>query len=219
MPIEIKMLTLGVVQTNAYLVGDSESGNAILIDPVDQAETIFQTAQNAGWTITHILATHAHFDHIMASHALKELTSAQFWIHQEAVPMLENLPNQGKRFGFESMPQPGVPDRLITEPRETFSINGLTIESLYTPGHAPGHVSFYLPDHQLVFSGDSLFAGSVGRTDLPGGSHKVLMQSIFTMLMPLGDDVQVLPGHMQPTTIGRERKTNPFLLSYDENDE
>lgn len=133
--------------------------------------------------------------------------------------MLEALPNQGKRFGMENMPQPAVPDRLFTEPRETFTIGSLTIESLYTPGHAPGHVSFYLPHHYIVFSGDSLFAGSVGRTDLPGGNAKVLMQSIFNMLIPLGDEVRVLPGHMGPTTIGRERKTNPFLLSYNETDE
>jgi len=217
--IDIKMLTLGIVQTNAYIIGDSNRHEAIVIDPVDEAETIYKAAQDAGWTITHILATHAHFDHIMASHALKEMTGAQFWIHEEAVPMLEALPHQGKRFGLENMPQPAVPDRLITEPRETFTIGALTFEALYTPGHAPGHVSFYLRDHFIVFSGDSLFAGSVGRTDLPGGSTKVLMQSIFTMLLPLGDDVRVLPGHMQPTTIGRERKTNPFLLSYDENDE
>lgn len=217
--IDIKMLTLGIVQTNAYIIGDSNRHEAIVIDPVDEAETIHKAAQDAGWTITHILATHAHFDHIMASHALKEITGAQFWIHEEAVPMLEALPNQGKRFGLENMPQPAVPDRLITEPRETFTIGALTFEALYTPGHAPGHVSFYLRDHFIVFSGDSLFAGSVGRTDLPGGSTKVLMQSIFSMLLPLGDDVRVLPGHMQPTTIGRERKTNPFLLSYDENDE
>lgn len=219
MALDIKMLTLGIVQTNAYLVGDTERGEAILIDPVDQAATIAQTAQNLGWTITHILATHAHFDHVLASHALKALTGAQFWIHQEAVPMLEALPTQGKRFGIEQMPQPAVPDLLFTSDRETFTIGSLTLEALYTPGHAPGHLSFYLPEYRIVFSGDSLFAGSVGRTDLPGGSHKTLMQSIFRMLLPLGDDVQVLPGHMQPTTIGRERKTNPFLLSYDEADE
>jgi len=217
--IDIKMLTLGMVQTNAYLIGDSERGEAIVIDPVDEAETIQQAAQEAGWKITHILATHAHFDHVLASHALKELTGAHFWIHQEAVPMLEALPTQGKRFGMSHMPQPAIPDHLLTQPSETFTIGNVTIESLYTPGHAPGHVSFFLPDYRLVFSGDSLFAGSVGRTDLPGGSHKTLMQSIFTMLMPLGDDVRVLPGHMQPTTIGRERTTNPFLLGYDENDE
>jgi hydroxyacylglutathione hydrolase len=217
--IDIKMLTLGIVQTNAYIIGDSNRHEAIVIDPVDEAETICKAAQDNGWSITHILATHAHFDHIMASHALKEMTGAQFWIHEEAVPMLEALPNQGKRFGLENMPQPAVPDRVFTEPRETFTIGSLTIESLYTPGHAPGHLSFFLPHHYIVFSGDSLFAGSVGRTDLPGGSTKVLMESIFTMLLPLGDDVRVLPGHMQPTTIGRERKTNPFLLSYDPNDE
>src|SRR5688500_11874656 len=112
------MLTLGVVQTNAYIIGDSNRHEAIVIDPVDEAETIYKAAQDAGWKITHILATHAHFDHIMASHALKEMTGAQFWIHEEAVPMLEALPNQGKRFGIENMPQPGVPDRLITQPRE-----------------------------------------------------------------------------------------------------
>jgi len=211
MNIEIKMMTLGVVSTNAYLIGDTDTKEAILIDPVDKAEILKKAADESGWTIKLILATHAHFDHVLASKSLKELTGAAFWIHEEAVPMLENLPNSGKRFGFGEFPEAAKPDRLLTTEPETIELGAIKLETLYTPGHAPGHLSFYMPDYQIVFSGDSLFYGSVGRTDLPGGNAELLLKSIREKLFTLDDDVRVLSGHGQATSIGFEKEHNPFL--------
>jgi hydroxyacylglutathione hydrolase len=218
MTIEIRMLTLGVVSTNAYLVGDTETLEAVLIDPVDDAPLLYQTAQEAGWTIKLILATHAHFDHVIASKELKALTGAPFYIHADCVPWLERLPQQGQRFGLGQFPEAATPDRFLTTEPETLEIGGIKLETLYTPGHARGHISFFMPEHRIVFSGDCLFANSIGRHDLPGSDHKTLMDSIFQKLVPLGDDVRVLSGHGQPTTIGRERMNNQFLIDYDPSD-
>lgn len=212
MSIEIKYVTLGLAQTNAYLVADTETNEAILIDPVDQAEVLLKMATDAGWTIKLILATHAHFDHVLASAALKELTGAPFYIHSEAVPMLKHLPQTGLRFVGQLYPEAAEPDRLLTTESETITLGAIKLETLYTPGHAPGHLAFYMRDQDIVFSGDALFAGSVGRTDLPGSSWEVLERSIFDKLLTLPDATRVLSGHGGMTTIGRERQTNPFLI-------
>ncbi len=212
MTISIKYVTLGIAATNAYLIGDSESNQAILIDPVDQAETLKAMADDSGWTIKLILATHAHFDHVLASKALKELTGAPFYIHAEAAPWLKTLPESGLRFVGKPFPEAATPDRLLTTEPETLALGAITLETLYTPGHAPGHLSFYMRDQGVVFSGDSLFAGTVGRTDLSGGDHALLIRSIREQLLPLPDDTTVLPGHGEMTTIGQERATNPFLV-------
>lgn len=211
MATEIKMLTLGMAATNCYIIGDTETNEAILIDPVDDAPLLKKTADDAGWTIKLILATHAHFDHVLASKALKDLTGAPFWIHEDCVPMLENLPNQGVLFGMGKFPEAATPDKLLTSASQTITISSIELQTLYTPGHAPGHLSFYMPSRKMVFSGDTLFFSSVGRTDLPGGNHERLLQSIREQLFPLGDDITVLPGHMRQTTIGFERQNNPFL--------
>ncbi|MEO1164540.1 MAG: MBL fold metallo-hydrolase [Chloroflexota bacterium] len=211
MTTEIKMMTLGIVATNSYLIGDLETKEAILIDPVADAPLLKKTADDAGWTIKLILATHAHFDHVLASKELKNLTNAPFWIHEDCVSMLENLPQQGRRFGLGEFPVAATPDRLLKSESETIELGSIKLKTLYTPGHADGHLSFYMPSRKMVFSGDTLFFSSIGRTDLPGGNHERLLQSIREQLFPLGDDVTVLPGHMRQTTIGFERQNNPFL--------
>lgn len=211
MSIEIKYVTLGMAQTNAYLVGDTETNEAILIDPVEKADLLHKMATDAGWTIKLILATHAHWDHVMASKALKELTGAPFYIHAEAVPMLQVLPQQGLRFFNQPFPDPAEPDRLLTTEPETITVGSIALETLFTPGHAPGHLAFYMRAQGIVFSGDALFAGSIGRTDLPGGDHALLLRSITGKLLTLPDDTRVLSGHGGMTTIGKERMTNPFL--------
>lgn len=211
MAIEIRKMTLGAVATNAYLIGDTETNEAILIDPVDDAELIKKTTDDAGWTIKLILATHAHFDHVLASKALKEMTGAPFWIHEKASPMLETLPMQGRLFGMGKFPSAAKPDRLLKTDPETIEIGAIKLESLYTPGHAEGHLSFYMREQKILFSGDTLFFRGIGRTDLPGGNLDRLLKSIHEQLFPLGDDVRVLPGHMQETTIGFEREHNPYL--------
>jgi glyoxylase-like metal-dependent hydrolase (beta-lactamase superfamily II) len=214
MSIEIKMLTLGIAATNCYIVGDTETKEAILIDPVDNAPLLHKTALDAGWTIKLILATHGHFDHVLASREIKELTGAPFWIHAKDLKFLGSLPQQGITFTGKPFPEAAQPDRFLTDETEIVQIGSIQLETIFTPGHAPGHVSYYMRDHKLLFSGDCLFAGSIGRTDLLGSNFDVLMDSIFNKLLPLGDDVNVLPGHMQRTTLGKERLTNPFLLEY-----
>ncbi|MCB9460083.1 MAG: MBL fold metallo-hydrolase [Anaerolineaceae bacterium] len=214
MAIKILQLNLGLAATNAYIIGDTEINEAILIDPVDDAQRLLAAAKNEGWNIRLILATHAHFDHVLASKEIKELTGAPFYIHEDCVPWLEQLPTQGRLFGLSSFPEAAKPNQLLTSGSEEIDLGGIKLKTLYTPGHAPGHLSFYLPSEHIVFSGDTLFAGSIGRTDLPGGDYNVLMDSIFSKLIPLGDETIVLAGHMQATTIGQERLTNPFLLDY-----
>ena len=214
MSIKIKVLTLGPFASNAYLVADAETGNAILIDPVDEADAILAAARAENWHIKLMLATHAHLDHVLASAAIKDALDIPFWIHETCAPLLEEIPLQGMFFGLGELPAAATPDRLLTTESELIALDGIELRSLYTPGHAPGHLSFYMAAQKILFSGDSLFAGSIGRTDLPGGDHDLLMRSIIDQLMILDDDVQVLPGHMGATSIGRERRSNPFLLAY-----
>lgn len=216
MTIEIKILTLGIASTHCYIVADTDTNEALVIDPVDKAELVAKTAEDAGWDIKLILATHAHFDHVLASKRLKEITGAPFYIHAEAKPFLDTMPQQGLMFIGQPFPEAAKPDRLLTTEPETIELAGIKLETLYTPGHAPGHISFYMREGDIVFGGDCLFAGSIGRTDLPGGDYELLMRSIFDKLLPLGDDTRVLPGHEALTTIGKERLTNPFLLEYAE---
>jgi hydroxyacylglutathione hydrolase len=211
MAIEIKRLTLGPVSTNAYIVGDTDTKEALLIDPVDEADTLLQAAQHGGWEIKLILATHAHFDHVLASKELKEKTGAPFWVHEDSVEWLKILPQAGKKFGFGTFPEAAEPDRLLKSEPETIDLGAIKLETLYTPGHAPGHLAYYMRDHDIVFSGDALFYGSIGRTDLPGSNHEQLLTSIHEKLLTLPDNTRVLSGHGRETTIGFEREHNPFL--------
>ena len=214
MTIEIKSLTLGIAVTNCYIIGDMETNQAILIDPVDRADLLLKTAQEAGWTIKLILATHDHFDHVFGSKSLKEATGAPFYIHERGVDWLKTLPQQGIMFTGSVFPEAAEPDRLLTDSSEIIEVGAIRLETIYTPGHSPDHISYFMRDENIVFCGDCLFAGSIGRTDLPGGDYDLLMRSITEKLLPLGDDVQLLPGHMRPTTIGRERQTNSFITDY-----
>lgn len=216
MTVEIKKLTLGPVATNCYIIGDTDTKEALVIDPVDDAPLIHKTAQNYTWTIKLILATHGHFDHVLASKELKELTGAPFYIHRDDLLLLRALPQQGLMFYGQLFPEAAEPDRFLADEPEIIELGAIRLETIFTPGHSPGHVSFFLRDHKIVLSGDCLFAGSIGRTDLPGGDYDRLMKTIFEKLLPLGDDVYVLPGHMETTTLGRERMTNPFLLPYEQ---
>lgn len=214
MGFEIRVLTLGLAVTNCYILGDTETGDAILIDPVDQPELLLNTIADENWTLKLMLATHGHFDHVLASKGVKDATGIPFYIHHADVHWLESLPQRGVQFTGQPFPEAAVPDRLLTDEPETITLGNFQLETLFTPGHSPGHIAYYWPDANLVFAGDALFKGSIGRTDLPGGDYDMLMRSIFEKLVPLGDDVRVLCGHGEPTTIGYERRTNPYLLGY-----
>lgn len=212
MAIEIVTLTLGMVQTNCYLLGDPATGDAVVIDPSDAAQSIVDAAAARGWTIREILATHAHFDHVLAAADLREKTSASFRLHESDVPLLQAMQASGQWFGLELPPPPSA-DGYVAE-GEKIPVGNSHLEVLFTPGHAPGHVSYVLADQHIVFSGDCLFLGSIGRTDLPGCDHALLMRSIVDKLLALGDSYTVAPGHGPLTTIGEEKQTNPFLTGY-----
>jgi hydroxyacylglutathione hydrolase len=214
MAIEIKGLNLGAFSTNAYIIGDTVSGKAIVIDPVDRADLIQGTAQESGWTIELILATHAHLDHVIASKDLKAITGAPFWTHENSVPWLEGLPGQGRMFGLGELPEAAKPDRLLGDDPISIEIGAIRLETIFTPGHAPDHIAYLMRDEQILFGGDTIFEMSVGRVDLPGADPDTFKHSIVEKLLPLGDEVRILPGHMNATTIGRERQHNPFVREF-----
>jgi glyoxylase-like metal-dependent hydrolase (beta-lactamase superfamily II) len=214
MPIKIHMLTLGALQTNCYIVADTDTKDAVVIDPSDNAPAILNLIETEGYTVREILATHAHFDHVLASKPLKEATNAPFRLHATDVSQLNNMQNIARSFGI-SAPEPAKHDGTIDE-GDTIEVGPIKLETLFTPGHSPGHVVFVMHADNVVFGGDCLFAGSIGRTDLPGGDAPTLMNSIFDKILPLGDNYTVCPGHGPATTIAQERATNPFLLQWEQ---
>jgi hydroxyacylglutathione hydrolase len=205
----LEMLTVGPFQENCYIIGDQEFGVGAIIDPGDEAARIAMAVEGTGLDIGSIIVTHAHIDHVGAVAALSEEYACPVLMHAEAEPMLKELPTQAMMMGIRFGKVPEV-DRYV-EDENILEVGDLRLRSLYTPGHAPGHLAFYLEDEGLVLSGDALFAGSVGRVDLPGGSMEVLMQSIEERLLTLPDDTVVYTGHGPRTTIGNERTSNPFL--------
>jgi glyoxylase-like metal-dependent hydrolase (beta-lactamase superfamily II) len=205
----LEALTVGPFQENCYVIGDEATGEGALVDPGDEAARITLAVEQTGLEISRIVITHAHIDHVGAVAALVEEYACPVLMHAEAEPMLQQLPNQAMVMGLRFGKVPTV-DRYI-EDEEVLEVGGLKLESLYTPGHAPGHLAFYVESEGLVLSGDALFAGSVGRTDLLGGEMDLLMRSINERLLTLPDETRVLPGHGPETTIGDERAHNPFL--------
>lgn len=204
----VKQLPVGMIQANCYLAGCEETGAGVIIDPGDEAERILAEVEAAGLTIKYILNTHAHFDHIMANGPLVAALGAPLALHPLDLPLLRQ--NGGAAlFGLEAPPSP-EPDLLLAE-GDTISFGNYTLHVLYTPGHTPGHVSFYEARAKIIFDGDVLFADGIGRTDLPGGSFETLLHSINEKLMVLPDDTTVCSGHGPITTIGRERAGNPWL--------
>jgi hydroxyacylglutathione hydrolase len=205
----LEMLTVGPFQENCYVIGDEAAGTGVIVDPGDEAARIALAVEQTNLEISQILITHAHIDHVGAVAALADEYSCPVLMHAEAEPMLGQLPTQAMMMGLRFGKVPAV-DRHI-EDKETIEVGGLELRSLYTPGHAPGHIAFYIESEGLLLSGDALFAGSVGRVDLPGGSMEVLMRSIEERLLTLPDETRVYPGHGPETTIGNERVHNPFL--------
>lgn len=214
MALKVKVLTLGPFSTNAYIIGDTDSNKAVVIDPVDRADLIIEAAQESGWQIELILATHAHLDHVIASKDLKDQTNAPFWTHKNSVPWLETLPGQGHMFGLGDLPEAATPDRLLEDENDPIKIGAIRLEPIFTPGHAPDHLVYFMREEAVLFGGDTIFEMSIGRVDLPGSDVYDLRDSIVKKIVPLGDDVRILPGHMNPTTIGRERANNPFVREF-----
>jgi hydroxyacylglutathione hydrolase len=198
--------TVGPLQENCWVI--EEGARAIVVDPGDEAERLIEELE--GLAVDAILLTHTHFDHVGAVAALARHTGAPVFCPATEVFILQEI--NAYVFPGYGPYEPYDPEETI-EGGEHLTLADLEIDVLFTPCHSPGHVSFSIPDHQLLLSGDVLFQGSIGRTDLPGGDHEQLMESIALLLDTLPDDTRVLPGHMGVTTLGRERHTNPFLLA------
>jgi len=203
--VEIKTFVTTPFAENAYVITDS--GEAMVIDPGEATPELLDAIE--GLRVTTLVNTHAHIDHVGGNAEIKRRTGAELVCHADAKDMLEAVPMQGKMFGLSVEPSP-PPDRLIAE-GDRLSVGNVTLQILDVPGHAPGHIA--LVGDGFTISGDVLFAGSIGRTDLFGGDMDLLMESIRTKLLPLPDETVVLSGHGPPTTIGRERASNPFILA------
>jgi len=189
--IMLKMMAVGAYQANCYILGCRKTMEGVVIDPGDEAFRIVREISHAGLKIKYILITHGHPDHTGAVRELKGIIKAPVWIHR--------LDSSG--LGF-------LPDGTLFDSQE-IEVGTYKIKVIHTPGHSPGGVCFYAPG--AVFTGDTLFAGSIGRTDFPGGDHQKLIEGVRQKLFPLGDDLRVYPGHGPASTIGQERMKNPFF--------
>lgn len=206
---QITMVPVGPLQTNCYLVACSETAQAALIDPGWSGAELYDLVQKEELDLTAILLTHAHFDHTAGAAALKRLSNAPILAHPASRPLLIEAHRHASTWGFEIEPTPEPDGELAAG--QIIEIGTLRFQVLDTPGHAPGHVCFYEPTAKALFDGDVLFHRSIGRYDLPGGNYTLLMQSIREKLLVLPDETKVYSGHGEPTTIGDERRLNPFL--------
>lgn len=204
----VKTLPVGMTQANCYIVGCDKTKLGAVIDPGDEGERILEAVEDSGLKITHVLLTHAHFDHMGAADEVIKATGAPLALHPDDLPLL-NAGGGAIFFGLPSAPIPDASIRLAAD--QEIAVGELILRVLHTPGHTPGHVTFYEPNQGAVFDGDVLFAQGIGRTDLPGGSYEELMRSIQEGLMTLPDETVVYSGHGPETTIGRERVMNPWL--------
>src|SRR6185437_7480859 len=204
-----EILIVGPLQCNCSILGDEVSREAIVVDPGDDISRIIGLLNQHQLTVKQIIVTHAHIDHIAGAQRLKRLTGAPILYNQNDLPLVKMMDLQA---GWLGVPTPEVaPPDASLEHGQVVSIAGLSGSILHTPGHTEGSVCLYLPQQKLLLAGDTLFAGSVGRTDLPGGNTQKLLKSIHDSLLTLPDEVTVIPGHGPRTSIGAERESNPFL--------
>ena len=206
---DVRMFTVGPVAENTYIVRRDGSNRALIVDPGDEADKLLGAIDALGVTLDGILLTHTHFDHVGAVAPVARATGGEVWVPEMEAFVLADI----NRF----VPWPGIGPFESYEAEHTLKggerleLAGFEIDVLFTPGHSPGHVTFSIPDEAAILSGDVLFQQSIGRTDLPGGDHATLLESIRTLVDTLPAETTVYPGHMGITSLGAERATNPFL--------
>jgi len=206
--LDVRKLTVGAIAENCFVIHNEGSGKALIVDPGEEAERILAEVESTGAEVEAILITHCHFDHVGAVAPLARATGAPVYVPEIEVPVLADImsftmPGFGPYENYEA-------DEIV-KGGEALELAGLTLDVLFTPGHSPGHVTYAIPDHSALFSGDVLFRGSVGRTDLPGGDWGTLLESIRGLVDGFPEETTVYPGHMGITTLGAEKSTNPFL--------
>lgn len=207
----IRGIVVGVFQENCWVIGSRRTGEGLCVDPGDQPDEILALARDLGVSIKLIVNSHGHIDHILGVGGVKAATGAPFLLHPGDLRIAaEGWKSAGRFLGY--IPEaPPPPDAALAE-GDVVEAGGVQLRVIHTPGHTPGSVSFYCQQAGALFSGDTLFQGSIGRTDLPGGSYEQEISSILQRLLLLPDETVVLPGHMLETTIAREKQSNPFVL-------
>ena len=200
-------LVVGPLQVNCFILADEKTLDAVVIDPGDDAEDILKIIRDKRLKVRYVVDTHAHFDHVGANKAIKDATGALLLLHEADAAALASVSKQSSAFGMVTVSSPPA-DKYVKH-GDVITAGEVALKVLHTPGHTPGGIS--LLEQGMVFTGDALFAGSIGRTDFPGGDLTTLLRSIKTNLMTLPDDTKVFSGHGPASTIGDERRDNPFL--------
>lgn len=209
MSLRIETIPNGPFIENAFILWDETTKKAVIIDPGFEAKRIAKAAQVLALEVTEIVSTHAHIDHIGAVAEMKKLVDAPFALHKDEEEAIKHLAMQARMFGLNDVEAPEV-DRWIEE-GDIIKVGEIEGKIIHTPGHSPGGCCLFFEEDKILIAGDTLFQSSIGRSDLPGGSHEVLIASIKDKLLPLGDDVIVYCGHGPKTNIGIEKKYNPFI--------
>jgi glyoxylase-like metal-dependent hydrolase (beta-lactamase superfamily II) len=207
----IETFPVGPLQCNCTILGDPETGEAIVIDPGDEPGKVLKRLAAHGLKPKAILITHTHLDHVGGNHEVREQTGAKVMLHEKDLPLYDNLGMQAQMIGLAPPVRGAVDEHIHQGDVIAFGGKGDSIEVLHTPGHTPGSCSFFLASRNLLLSGDTLFSGSIGRTDLWGGDFDTEIRSIKQRLLPLPDRTRVITGHGPDTTILEERDSNPFL--------
>ena len=204
-----KVFPVGPLQCNCSVLGDEQTHEAMVIDPGDQIDDILAILKHENLKLKQIVVTHAHIDHVGGAMKLKAATGAPILMNQDDQALLKMLDVQAAWIGMRP-PGAVLVDESVSD-GSVLKVGSIPGNVIHTPGHTEGSICLYLPDQQTLIAGDTLFAGSIGRTDLPGGSFEKIMRSLHTRVLALPDDTAVVPGHGPATTIGQERESNPFL--------